>query len=611
MKRKKIAVSMMSLALAASSVIYPCVSAVPVMADTVVTRGVTSVMTPGGMASLGRGSATITISGNNASKSLAGKSFNVYKLFDAENSKYMESINYTFHDGCKEALQNVVGKKLGKTPADVTEYEVIDYIQSLNNDKVEGAQTSQKENGYYSDFRYFIEELRNELVKLGNDAADNIQVTEVRSDGSVYLSGLDYGYYVLDEVTANEGDDSASSLCIVNTANPNAAVKIKSDYPGVEKKIQEDDNKDKIGNDGWNDMADYEIGQTVPYEFLSNVPDMNGYQSYYYAWHDVMDEALTFHPDSISISIREGDTEYKLSSSEYKVEENVNGETFVISIPDLKTLVDAKFNHKNTLGHNLYGQKVVLTYNATLNDRAAEHTGTPGFENKVRLEFSNDPDSDGKGKTGFTPWDPVVCFTYRLDGLKVNDHDKKLEGAKFRLYYDADCTDEVYVKKAASGYIVIHEDSVTGGSPADAAEMVSDQNGVFSIIGLDSGTYYLKETDAPDGYREILDPVKIDVTATFAENRNQYVEGDGAAGKALTDLKFHADVKQFLDGTMKDEAKELETSLETGTGNLTVVNKVGSKLPVTGSSVTILMLGAGSVLMTAAGKISKKRENEA
>ena len=45
--------------------------------------------------------------------------------------------------------------------------------------------------------------------------------------------------------------------------------------------------------------------------------------------------------------------------------------------------------------------------------------------------------------------------------------------------------------------------------------MVSDSNGVFNIIGLDSQTYYLKETKAPDGYRLLKDPIKIDVKATY------------------------------------------------------------------------------------------------
>lgn len=601
--KRKLVIAMLALTMATATV-GTSLTAVPVLA------GVTNVTTTKGEANLGRGDASITVAGNNATKTLKGKTFNLYKLFNAENSKDGESINYTFNPDCKQALQNVVGEKLNKDAADVTEYMVIDYIQSLNNYKVEGANAEQEENGYYSDFRYFIEDLRDELVKLGNGAADSFIINEVKDDGSFVISGLEYGYYVLDETTNNAGDNSASSLCIVNTANPNADVKIKSDYPSVEKKIQEDDNKDAVGNDGWNDMADYEIGQTVPYQFTSNVPDMNGYDTYYYAWHDIMDDALTFHPDSVSISIFEGDKEYKLSSSEFKVEEDKNGDTFTVSIDDLKSIVDAKFNHMDKNNHNTYGQKVVLSYNATLNDNAANDTGTPGFENKVKLEFSNDADSDGAGKTGETPWDTVVCFTYRLDGLKVNDHQKTLEGAKFRLYLDEDCNDEVYVKSTPGGYIVINDDSTNGGRPADAVEMVSDSKGVFNIIGLDSGTYYLKETDAPDGYRELLDPIKIDVVATFATDRNSYVEGDGANNKALTDLKFKANIKQFVNGAMDDKNVDLDTDITTGTGNLTVVNKVGSKLPVTGSAATMILVGAGAAIMTASKKLAKDKKEE-
>ena len=49
-----------------------------------------------------------------------------------------------------------------------------------------------------------------------------------------------------------------------------------------------------------------------------------------------------------------------------------------------------------------------------------------GFENDVRLIFSNDPDSTGTGfnkpntppgnnPKGKTPWDTVVAFTYRFE----------------------------------------------------------------------------------------------------------------------------------------------------------------------------------------------------
>lgn len=574
-------------------------NSVPVFAETVSQNTFT---TENGVVDFDRGEASITISGNNASKSLTGKTFHLYQLFYAENAIGLESVNYTFNDACKSALQNVVGAKINKFASEVTEYEVIDYIQSLNNNVVEGANAVQTEEGYYSDFRYFVEDLRDELVNVNADAADIITVMDVNEDGVVVLQGLEYGYYIIDEVSNNAGTNSASSLCIVNTANPDSAVKVKSDYPSVVKKIQEDDNQDIVGNDGWNDMADYEIGQTVPYKFTSTVPDMNGYASYYYAWHDVMDEALTFHPESVEITISDGSQEYTLDSSEFTVTENVGDETFVIEIKDLKTLVDTEFDHLDDLGHNTYGQNVVLTYQATLNDKAAEATGLPGFQNDVRLEFSNDPDSTGVGKTGYTPWDSVVCYTYRLNGLKVNNHDKVLENAKFRLYLDEACTDEVYVKESEYGYIIMNADFISDETLSEAVEMSSDENGEFYIIGLDSGTYYLKETAAPAGYRTLLDPIKIDVKATFIADRNNYSQD------TLIDLEVSAHVTEFLEGEYTENDTELITDVNTGTANLTVVNTVGSKLPVTGSSATLIMVGVGSALMLVSKGLGRKKK---
>ncbi|WP_305153987.1 SpaA isopeptide-forming pilin-related protein [uncultured Clostridium sp.] len=564
------------------------------------------VRTNKGVANLGRGSAEITIEGNKG-QSLVGKKFNVYKIFDAENSVGLESIRYIMNPIYAPALVNVISEKLHKSTSQVTEYEIIDYIQSLNTNKAENAISDQPLEGRYSDFRYFVEDLRDEIRKL-NIKGDVVTVTETKADNSVVISGLDYGYYIIDEVTAVDDTHSASSLCMVNTANPNAEVQIKSDYPSVIKKIQEDDKKDTIGNDGWNDIADFEIGQTVPYKFESNVPNMNGYDTYYYAWHDKMDEALTFNKNSVGIKIvdSKGKT-YTLQNNEFNVVENPGmGETFKVVISDLKALVDREFNNKNGSDENVYGQKVILTFNATLNDKAANDTGRPGFENDVRLEFSNDPDSDGEGSTGFTPWDTVVCFTFKINGLKTNDQGLKLEGAKFRLYSDKECKNEVYVKKSDQGYIVINEDSTNGSRPADAVEMVSDANGEFNIIGLDQGTYYLKEPEAPAGYRPLLDPIEINVVPTYTTDRNNYIKGDGATDKTLQTLEATAKIKSFYSGIFNTEDLNLTTDVNEGSANLTVVNKVGAKLPITGSSMTLLMMAAGTGIMTYSLKRKKK-----
>lgn len=580
------------------------------------TFAIKEVNTSTGVANFGRGNAKITINGNGAAQSLVGKKFNVYKLFDAVNSKNLESINYTLNPEYAQAIKNIVGVKLNKAPSTVTEYEVIDYIQSLNTNKVEGAHANQVLEGRYSNFRYFIEELRNEIVRLGIKS-DVVNVTSVKPDNSIDISGLDFGYYIVDEVSNVQGSHSASSLCIVNTANPDATVQIKSDYPTVTKKMQEDD-----GNVGWNDIGDYEIGQTIPYKFTSNIPDINGYDTYYYAWHDRMDEALTFKKDSVSIVIRGnmGNTtkEYTLSPDEFNIVENPSADTtFKVVISDMKHIVDREFNNKNNLNHNLYGQEVELRYNATLNDRAADNTGRPGFENDVKLEFSNDPDNSGAGSssTGETPWDTVVAFTYKINGVKVNDHNATLEGAKFRLYSDRDLQNEVYVKKSPNGYVVINRDSlggtdhVGGTVPQDAVEMVSDANGVFNIIGLDQGTYWLKETTAPDGYRPLLDPIEINVVPTFVQNRDFYVKGDGATDKALVSLEATALVRDFWEGLFHDNTLTLGTDVGAGSMNLTVVNKVGSKLPITGSGATLALIGLGSTMMAGSLVLSRRKKN--
>lgn len=637
----------------------------PVMADGEHTAAVGEIPATNGVANFGQGNAAIKINGNQG-QSLVGKKFEVFQLFNAENSKNNESINYTFNAKYKRPLQVVVAAALNKrdnvnlTPDQVTEYQVIDYIQSLNEHYVEGAQTEQQENSRYTTFRYFVESVRDE-IKKENIAGDIVSVKSVKADNILTLSGLKYGYYVVDEISTvdSEGNDwFASSLCMVDTANPNAEINIKSDYPQIIKKIQEDDNKDAVGNEGWNDVADYEIGQTVPFQYTSTIPDMYGYHKYYYAWHDSMDEELTFHnsKDEVSIVInKKGGKSYTVKDSEYEIytqgDKLDTEDTFVIAIDDIKAIIDREFDNKDREGRNDYSNMTVtLNYNATLNDKAADDAGRPGIENNVRLEFSNDADSAGDGETGKTTWDTVVCFTFKLNGLKTNDHDFKLEGAKFRLYSDKECKNEVYVKPYVpatvasavdaisltdeigetdnvtnpsegeklemgnNGYVVINRDSiggtdhVGGTAPKEAVEMVSDTKGNFTIRGLDQGTYYLKETDAPDGYRPLLDPITIVIKPTYTADRNDYVAGEGTTDKTLVKLDATAHIKEFYDGQYKEGDAVLNTDIQDGSADIKIVNEVGAKLPITGSSAMLLVLGAGVALMGGTVVASRKKK---
>ena len=137
--------------------------------------------------------------------------------------------------------------------------------------------------------------------------------------------------------------------------------------------------------------------------------------------------------------------------------------------------------------------------------------------------------------------------------------------------------------------------------------MISKPDGTFVIFGLDSGTYYLKETKAPEGYRLLKDPIEITLTATFTNDRDSYVKGSGATSSILSKLDAKAHVKTFYDGVFTTKDNVLATDVAKGTANITVINKVGVKLPVTGTPALMLITIGGVALMAAGIVFSKKK----
>lgn len=531
--------------------------------------------TVNGIVNYNNGQAKIRILPN-GNQSLVSKQFAVYKLFQAQISN--TSINYFYNEEYKDVIEDVVSNRLNKDS--ISEYEVIDYIQSLED--------------HSSSLRELIEEIRDQLVSQGY-SSDTFTVTNTLEDGSIEIQGLQPGYYMIDEITSVQDTHSAASLILLDTADDSCDIQIKSDYPSIIKKIEEDDL-----NIGWNDIGDYEIGQSIPYKYETYIPDIKAYNTYKMIFHDIMDEALTFDSDSVQIQISDSEKTYTVPSNQYSIVENTDNESFIVQISDIKSIIDQQFS-------NGYGQKVLFTYNAYLNEKAKDRSGRAGFENKVALEFSNNPDTDGTNDTGMTPWDSVVCFTYQINAVKTNEENQSLQGAKFRLYRDENGTQEIKLKKVENVYVVMNEDYL---SNAESDEMISDENGLFNISGLDQGTYYLKETQAPDGYRKIQDSIKIVITPEFTTDRNSYYENQGASDQVLETLSANCEIKQFLNGLLNSGSKALQTDVQTGSIQLKIVNQTGSKLPVTGSSMTLILLAGGSLLMIAGLYNLRKQKNE-
>lgn len=420
----------------------------------------TAVLSAAGTVQAGGGPASIVLKPSSASQTLQGRRFTLYRLFEAEPAAGGESVVYRFDPKTEAAVKQAVAAGLGIQAGVVGEQQAVDYVASLS--------------GQDSALRQFLSTVQDHLQPA---QGESFRVDSTAADGSFTIAGLDYGWYMADEEgTDISGSHAAASLLMVSTAAPSVQIKVKSDYPQLIKQIEEDD-----GTAGWNDIGDYQYGQAIPYRFETTLPDVSGYETYLMRFHDRMDPALDFDPSSVAVTMDKDGKQYRLSPQEFTITDTPTAdETFSVTIPDIKAIADREFGS--------FGQRVELTYNGVFNEGILDRQdqGKQGFENTVRLEFSNDPDSS---QTGFTPWDTVVCYTYRLNAVKHNENDVKLAGAKFRLYLDKDCQTELGFAKHGDVYL----------PAADAQDIVTDDEGSFRLDGLDQGTYWLREVQAPAG----------------------------------------------------------------------------------------------------------------
>lgn len=398
--------------------------------------------------------------------------------------------------------------------------------------------------------------------------------------GTALTSGentLADGYYLVVDTTTDVGEGGAYNTALLQVVG-NINITVKTDVPTVEKKVLEDDkyNQDGGYGTGYNDVADYNMGDAVPFHLIGSIPDMSRFDTYKYIFHDTLSAGLTLNENSIKVYVASD----KAGTDKAEITgwtKAVDGQSFTVSFTDLKTV--------SGVSREKY---IIVEYTATLNQNAV--VGLDGNPNVVYLEYSNKPDQSGSGdtdNTGKTPEDKVIVFTYELDTTKVDgqDNTKKLKGAEFKLH------------NADNKWAIVGSDSkVTEWADAEevGSTLTSDENGLFKVIGLDDGTYYLKETKAPTGYNLLSSEITVVITATTT---NGQTWTDGTASSALTNLSVTAD------GT----AGTGDTS--TGIAGITVANNKGNTLPETGGIGTTIFYVIGTVLVLGAAVllVAKKR----
>ena len=361
-----------------------------------------------------------------------------------------------------------------------------------------------------------------EAAKMNADAtATAPAAAEGATYSTVSFSDLKLGYYLL--------DTSLGTLCSLNTTNPSAIIEEKNEVPTVEKKVSDD-------NTTWDTTSYAAIGDTV--YFQTTVTAQKGAQNY--VLHDELSDGLTLDANSINVQVNSTDLE---KNKDYTVNTSPQGNHCDFEITFTAAYLDTITGSTD----------IVVTYNATLNKDAV--ISTESNTNKTWLNYG-DSSETSKATTN--------TYTFKFDIIKTDSSYKVLDGAKFELYNKESGGDKISLVKEVDGtYRVATTDEIG----TEGFESAIIEAGKVTVKGLDSDTYWLEETKAPDGYNKLASRVKVEISD---KNMTTTMTGD---------------------------------TWTQGDGGVQITNKTGAELPSTGGMGTTIFYIAGTVLVLGAGVI--------
>ena len=466
------------------------------------------------------------------------------------------------------------------------------------------------------------------LNKNGSGTTGNFSSADKKVTFGDASTSLNDGYYVVTCTVSNNDatTHTAQSLGMLSVLGGSASGlsigtgTAKVGLPEVMKKVYENkkeatDDVAKIGGytedkKNWNDVADYCIGDSVPFKLYGTMPqDIGNYNHYYYKFTDTLGKEFTA-PTSVTIKVNNVPIEKPVNSDIFtSITKDKDGVTTItVTFEDVKEVIEA-VSKRDALPTDV----VTIEYNAVLNSKAV--IGLPGQENKVDLTYSNNPNVSYKpnggsgddtpgtpntpstppetpGEEGKTPEDKVIVFTYEADFTKVDAVTKNpLSGVEFKLkrLQEGSTTEYEYVTLNSDG-------KVTGWNPTGTT-ITSDSNGQFKIIGLDDGEYKLEETKPLQDYNPIADTTLI-ISAGTVNNQTW----NGTPAEALKSFKYKI-------GNSAEAETEIKENLTGVKASGTIENKKGSSLPSTGGIGTTLFYVCGGAMVAVSGifLITKKR----
>lgn len=536
------------------------------------------------------GTGNLTVSGP---ASMVDKNVYAVQMFSSEGGDDTAT-TYKLKAAWETFFQGLSEPTMDSISGDALSAAAYDYVLNLQDD----------------DLVNFAKEAVDYVRGNGKDAVASLvktssKATKTDTGASATFAGLDHGYYLVYPAQGSTSFERHTDATLVNIP-ANKEWRIKSEYPTVDKSIVENPTGglDAIVNPDWEGNHGMEIDSLAPlaegkagangqsasvgdlltFKLESAVPDMTGYAAYTFKLHDTLPKGLTLLNSATDPKVVVKVNGTSLQGEQFTVNGSAEKDGTTKLTVDLSTYL---YQNKATLA----GKKIEVYYQARVNDQALiEKPNT----NEAYVEYTTEP---GKTEEGVHDQTKTYTFGFVLDKRAGIADGKPLAGAVFSVYadtnkngsYDADGDTVVKFTEGtdnnAGKWIVSENGSDTVTTP---------ESGKLNLAGLATGTYFVKEITAPNGYNPLKDPIKVVISADIAE--------DGSLTGHVIDYGDAANGKDDGQGTTT-------TCVNDGEHVITIVNKTGSVLPETGGMGTIAFTVIGAAVVVGGVAWAVRRKN--